>query len=84
MRASLWYDASMRSMFLTVAVIGLVLAAVSGAMGFLVYPAKVRARHRVTGKKVPPPPRQGFWRAMFVIFVAAAFAGAFFGLLLPE
>ena len=74
----------MKSMFLIVAVIGILLSAVSGVMGFLVYPARSKAKRRATGKKVPPPPRQGFWRAMFVIFIAAAFAGLFFGLLLPN
>ena len=73
----------MKSMFLTVAVVGLALSVICGILGFVVYPAKAQAKRRATGKKVPPPPRQGFWRAMFVIFVAATIAGAFFGLLLP-
>ena len=74
----------MKSMFLVVAAVSVVMALVSGVIGFVVYPAQMKAKRRATGKKIPPPPRQGFWKAMFVIFLAAALAGAFFGLLLPE
>ena len=74
----------MRSTLLTVALVALVLSLISGVMGFVVYPAKTKAQRNATGKKVPPPPKQGFWRAMFIIFIAGAFAGAFFGLLMPN
>jgi hypothetical protein len=55
-------------------------AVVSGILGFLVYPARSRAK----GKRHPKlSPQQGFARAMFIIFAAAAFVAFFFGFFMP-
>ena len=74
----------MRSTFLTVAAVAFVGVLITGLMGFVLYPSQVKAKRRATGKKQPPPPRQGLARSLFVICLAALLACLFFGLLLPE
>jgi hypothetical protein len=68
----------MRDALIIVGFISLAGALLTGILGFLVYPAKARAR-----KKKQPSPQQGFARAMFIIFAAATFVAFFFGLQMP-
>ena len=69
----------MRDALLIVGFIGLAGALLTGVLGFLGYPAKARGK-----KKHKPSPQQGFARAMFVIFAAAAFVAFFFGIQMPD
>ena len=71
----------MRDTFFWVAMIALVVAAVSGVLGFVVYPATTKGRgHK---KRKAPPPKQGLARSIFIISAAAALMCLFFGLFLP-
>ncbi len=70
----------MANVLLIAASLCLIGAAVSGVLGFVVYPRQVRK----AGKRKGPSPardRQGMARAMFILFMAAAFTCGFFGLL---
>ena len=70
----------MRDVLFYVGMVALAGALISGLLGFLVYPAQTRRRAgALQKKKLPPPPRQGLARAMFIIFASAAFVCLFFG-----
>ena len=84
----------MTNVFFIAAAVALVGAAVTGLLGFVVYPRRVarEAGHRKaarrrggsrgrSSKHVSPAMRsQGFSRAMFIVFAAAVIACGFFGL----
>lgn len=68
----------MRNALLIIGTLALAGAAISGLLGFFLYPAKARRR-----RKSPVSQQQAFARAMFIIFIAGAFVALFFGLLMP-
>lgn len=69
----------MQSTLLIVGLLAAAGAAVSGVLGFLIHPAKTRR-----SKKRGPSQREGFARALFIIFAAAAFVALFLGLMMHE
>ncbi len=87
----------MREVFFIVAGVALVGTLVTALLGYVIYPRQVaketghrkaaRRRGKSSGqssKHVSPALRsQGFARAMFIVFAAATFVGAFFGLVTP-
>lgn len=69
----------MRNALLIVGLLAVAGAAVSGVLGFLIHPARNRRR-----KKHAPSQQEGFARALFIIFAAAAFVALFLGFFMAE
>lgn len=77
----------MSDAILIIGLVALAGALVTGVLGFLILPAQSRPRKgvRTPHARHPrrPSARQGFARALFILFAAGAFVTFFFWLVLP-